>query len=81
MFKSALINSMVHLLSEVVVNQFGNYLCQKLIEVSSDSDLSKIVCYLVPHCVSISVNIHGTRVIQTLVEVLAARASKFHNEL
>jgi len=72
---------MVHILADVVVNQFGNYLCQKLIEVSSDTDLSKIVDYLLPHCVAISSNIHGTRVIQTLVEVLASRHQKFHNEL
>ena len=33
-FSSALIHVMIDFLPEVMSNQFGNYLCQKLIEVA-----------------------------------------------
>ena len=58
--------------AEVMTNQFGNYLCQKLIEVSAPATLKKLVATVLPAVVEVSMDIHGTRVIQTLVETLGA---------
>lgn len=61
---------MTPFLADVMTNQFGNYLCQKLIEVSAAADLKKLVASILPSVVEVSMDIHGTRVIQTLVEML-----------
>jgi hypothetical protein len=44
-------------------NQFGNYLCQKIIEISDSSMLALIVNSVMSQIVDISLNIHGTRAI------------------
>jgi pumilio RNA-binding family len=54
-----------------MANQFGNYLCQKIIEVSSPNELSLIVDSILSQATTISLSVHGTRAMQTLVEVLA----------
>jgi hypothetical protein len=56
----------------VVVNQFGNYLCQKIIELSDSVTLQAIINQFSEQLVFISLNVHGTRAIQTLIEKLAA---------
>jgi len=61
-------------------NQFGNYLCQKIIEVSSQRDLTVIVHSILPKATSISMSVHGTRAMQTLVEVLAGNVSNLQTE-
>jgi len=80
-FVSALVQSMLQILPEVMSNQFGNYLCQKIIEVSGDDEVSHIVQAILPRCVEISLNVHGTRVIQTLVEVLAQKCYTMRHHL
>ena len=54
---------MFEVLPEVMMNQFGNYLCQKLIEVCSVSALQQLVKAVVPQLVEISMDLHGTRCI------------------
>lgn len=56
----------------MVVNQFGNYLCQKIIELSDSVTLQAIINQFSEQLVFISLNVHGTRAIQTLIEKLAA---------
>lgn len=63
-----------------MANQFGNYLCQKIIEVSEARDLKVVVQAILPKATAISLSVHGTRAMQTLVEVLAANISKMHSE-
>ena len=62
-------------------NQFGNYLCQKMFEVATDASLRKLLDYVLSHCFQVSASMHGTRAMQTLIEVLASRAELFHFEL
>ena len=52
-------------------NQFGNYLCQKILEISDAQTLSLIVNSVISQIVDISLNIHGTRAVQTLIDRLA----------
>ena len=63
-----------------MANQFGNYLCQKIIEVASKRDLSLIVHSILPKATSISMSVHGTRAMQTLVEVLADKIPGMETE-
>lgn len=57
-------------MAELMTDPFGNYLCQKLLEVANDFQLSRIVDTIAPSLVSISLNMHGTRAVQKLVEVI-----------
>jgi pumilio RNA-binding family len=68
-------------LAEVMSNQFGNYLCQKIIEVSKEHDLRLIVNTISTHIFDISTSIHGTRAMQTLAEVLSQHSVSLYKEL
>jgi len=70
LFASCLLHVMLDILPDVMTNQFGNYLCQKLIEVCPVQSLKKLVHIILPSVVEVSMDLHGTRAIQTLVEVL-----------
>lgn len=54
-----------------MINQFGNYLCQKIIEESDYNDIQMIVNKVNTAIINISLNIHGTRVVQILIEKLS----------
>ena len=54
-----------------MVNQFGNYLCQRIMEEADSEDMEKIVETIQYDLVTVSLNIHGTRVIQILIERLS----------
>lgn len=49
---------------------FGNYLCQKLLEHCDDHRRLKIVQTVANDLVNISLNMHGTRAVQKLIEFL-----------
>jgi hypothetical protein len=51
----------------LLVDPFGNYLCQKLMEVVSAEQLGKIIANLAPHVLEIGMNMHGTRAVQKLI--------------
>ncbi|KAG0179133.1 hypothetical protein DFQ28_011143 [Apophysomyces sp. BC1034] len=53
------------------VDPFGNYLCQKLLERCDDSQRSAIVDIVSPELLMISLNMHGTRAVQKLIEFLS----------
>eukprot|EP00850_Spirogloea_muscicola_P015892 SM000125S26097 [mRNA] locus=s125:374416:379274:+ [translate_table: standard] len=59
-------------LQELMVDPFGNYLVQKLLEVSTDAQRLDILMRVTPHnaLISISLNLHGTRAVQKLIETL-----------
>lgn len=61
---------------ELMVNPFGNYLMQKLLEVCSEEQRKQILLMVTEEpgqLVRISLNIHGTRVVQKLIETLKTR--------
>lgn len=75
-FFKCLVHYMLPILGNVMSNQFGNYLCQKIIEMTDADTLSLIVDNIISQLVEISLNIHGTRAVQTLVDKLARNAIK-----
>ncbi|KAF0889597.1 hypothetical protein E2562_029271 [Oryza meyeriana var. granulata] len=61
---------------ELMVNPFGNYLMQKLLAVCDDDQRMAIVLTLTKDpfvLVRVSLNVHGTRAVQKLIESLRTR--------
>lgn len=56
---------------ELMTDPFGNYLCQKLLEYSTDEQRTAIIESVASDLVSISLNMHGTRAVQKMVDFLA----------
>ena len=56
-----------------LLDPFGNYLCQKLLEYSTD-DQRNVICESVAQdLVTISLNMHGTRAVQKMIDFLSTR--------
>jgi hypothetical protein len=53
--------------SEYSQDQFGNYLCQKLYEMCSNNQKSKLLLQIESEIFAISENIYGTRVMQKII--------------
>jgi len=62
-FAAALVHCMLDILPDVMTNQFGNYLCQKLIEVAPIPSLKQLVQVCLSSVVEVSMDLHGTRAI------------------
>ncbi|XP_010917108.1 putative pumilio homolog 8, chloroplastic [Elaeis guineensis] len=63
-------------IEELMVDPFGNYLMQKLLDVCSDGQRMRIIRKLMQDAeelVRISIDIHGTRAVQKLIETLKTR--------
>ncbi|RAL39591.1 hypothetical protein DM860_003124 [Cuscuta australis] len=61
---------------ELMMNPFGNYLMQKLLEVCNEEQRMEIILRVTQEpgqIVRISLNTHGTRVVQKLIETLKTR--------
>ncbi|KAK8624770.1 hypothetical protein V6N13_089656 [Hibiscus sabdariffa] len=61
---------------ELMMNPFGNYLMQKLLEVCNEEQRMRILLMVTKEpgqLVKISLNTHGTRVVQKLIETLKTR--------
>ncbi|KAJ8592833.1 ARM repeat-containing protein [Rhizopogon salebrosus TDB-379] len=64
--------------SELMTDPFGNYLCQKLLEFSTD-DQRNVICESVAQdLVTISLNMHSTRAVQKMVDFLSTRRRTDH---
>lgn|SRR3984957_10171016 len=57
----------------LVIDPFGNYLCQKLLEYSSEEQRNVICESVAQDLVNISLNMHGTRAVQKLIDFLSSR--------
>ena len=57
---------------ELMTDPFGNYLCQKLLEYSTEEQRSAIIDSVSNDLVGISLNMHGTRAVQKMVDFLAS---------
>lgn len=55
--------------AELMVHPFGNYLCQKMIEVCSESQLKMLLDLIAPQLFELSLDPHGTRVVQKIIEI------------
>ncbi|KDO19457.1 hypothetical protein SPRG_15362 [Saprolegnia parasitica CBS 223.65] len=58
-------------LVDMMVDPFGNYLFQKLLERVTDAQRLVIVQHVAAHLVAAALNLHGTRSVQKVVEVCA----------
>ncbi|KAJ2038667.1 hypothetical protein H4S04_008298, partial [Coemansia sp. S16] len=59
--------------SVLMIDPFGNYLCQKLLEHCSDKQRTQVIAGVSSDLVSISLNAHGTRAVQKIIELLATQ--------
>jgi Pumilio-family RNA binding repeat len=75
-FKSALIHNVAPFFSDLMLDQFGNYLSQKIFEVASFDELVYLTQMIKPCLAEVSMNVHGTRAVQTLIEVLSKDTKK-----
>ncbi|XP_042063135.1 uncharacterized protein LOC121807017 [Salvia splendens] len=69
-------NEIIDHVLELMVNPFGNYLMQKLLEVCNEEQKTHILLRVTEEpgeLVRISLNTHGTRVVQKLIETLKTR--------
>ncbi|KAA8545601.1 hypothetical protein F0562_020385 [Nyssa sinensis] len=69
-------NEIIDHVVELMMDPFGNYLLQKLLEVCNEEQRLQILLMLTAEpgeLVRISLNTHGTRVIQKLIETLKTR--------
>eukprot|EP00698_Gefionella_okellyi_P001989 TRINITY_DN1186_c1_g1_i1.p1 TRINITY_DN1186_c1_g1~~TRINITY_DN1186_c1_g1_i1.p1 ORF type:complete len:539 (-),score=95.59 TRINITY_DN1186_c1_g1_i1:95-1711(-) len=55
-------------LPELMTDPFGNYLCQKLLERSSDAQRCAIIREVTSEIIAISLDMHGTRAVQKIIE-------------
>ncbi|KAL0734896.1 hypothetical protein Bca4012_011106 [Brassica carinata] len=66
-------NAIIDYISELMIDPFGNYLVQKLLEVCNDDQRMHIVRSItrkLGQLIKISCDMHGTRVIQKIVETV-----------
>ena len=57
---------------------FGNYLCQKLLEYSTDEQRNLICESVAGDLVTISLNMHGTRAVQKMIDFLSTQRQVSH---
>ena len=62
-FVKNVLQNLLSILPNVMTNQFGNYLCQKLIEVSPVDCLKQFISAVLPEIAQISTDVHGTRAV------------------
>ena len=59
-------------ISELMIDPFGNYLCQKILEHCNDHQRFLVVQKVASELVQISKNMHGTRAVQKMIECLSS---------
>jgi len=64
-------------LKEIITNQFGNYLLQKLIPTLQPQDISDFIYLISPDIKNLCNNQFGTRVIQKLIDELSNQDLKY----
>jgi len=67
---SAVFNEVASHAVELMMDPFGNYLCQKLMEMSSPRQLEVLLDKTYSSLVNISLNMHGARAVQKLIDVV-----------
>lgn len=69
-FIASILDEVIDHLVVLMTDPFGNYLCQKLMTVCSSEQLGRIIKGVEKDFLSICLNMHGTRAIQKLIEVV-----------
>ncbi|XP_078429657.1 putative pumilio homolog 8, chloroplastic [Wolffia australiana] len=71
--REMIFNEILYHMPELMVNPFGNYLVQKVLDVCTDQQRLEIVYILTAQpaeIVNIAMNMHGTRALQKLIEIV-----------
>jgi hypothetical protein len=63
--------------TELMTDPFGNYLCQKLVEFCNDEQRGEIVELVARELIHVSLNMHGTRAVQKLIEFVTVPQQVF----
>jgi hypothetical protein len=61
------------------LDPFGNYLCQKLLEFTTDEQRDTLVRNAAPSLVQIALNQHGTRALQKMIEFISTQDQVSNN--
>lgn len=69
-FCEELLNVLTEFFAVLMVDQFANYLCQKLIKVAKPPQIDKILTVIQHDFVKIAMDQHGTRPLQKLLDNL-----------
>ncbi|KAK1436639.1 hypothetical protein QVD17_02421 [Tagetes erecta] len=64
------LNEVVNFISDLMKDQFGNYLVQKLVVVCNDGQKMQLILSLCKDIIHVCMNPHGTRAVQKLLENL-----------
>lgn len=64
---------------DLMIDPFGNYLCQKLLERCDDAQRTSIVEVIAPQFLKICLSMHGTRAVQKLIEFLSTKRQVYSN--
>lgn len=78
---TAILNEGLSFWGEAMVDPFGNYLFQKILEKITPSERILLVKTVSPRLVNASLNLHGTRSVQKVVELCAMDEVNSSNEL
>ena len=65
---AVVVSEVMPYLDELMIDPFGNYLFQKIIDFVSDEIKTEIVTKIASHLVTSALNLHGTRSVQKVVE-------------
>ncbi|KAJ5079309.1 hypothetical protein M0811_04330 [Anaeramoeba ignava] len=68
---SSVLSEVFQNLDELMMDPYGNYLCQKLIEYCTSEQRMSIIRKIEPSILQISLNIYGTRTIQKMIESIS----------
>jgi len=69
-FCEELLNNLIENFNILMIDQFANYLCQKLIKIAKPTQLDKILANIKGDFVQIATDQHGTRPLQKLLDKL-----------
>jgi len=61
----------LRLLNLHISDPFGNYLCQKLLEFTSDEQRTALINNAAPDMIKIALNQHGTRALQKMIDFVS----------
>lgn len=65
---AAIFRELVPHFSKLMVDPFGNYLCQKLVECCSKEQREEVLRRIGRDLVGVSMNMHGTRAVQKIID-------------
>ena len=69
-FVNFAIDECLHEMHNLMVDQYGNYFCQRLLQSSSSAQRHKVLIALRPHILEISCDKKGTHSMQCLIEMI-----------